>query len=227
MPDTVPIESIPHVVALRSILAGRKDFSGWDEVWKQNITPWDVGEAQPPLRNLIESKRLPLPTNGRALVPGCGRAYDALVIASTLGLDTTAIDISPTAVTAARGVLASVSSDGKEKVSIKEADFFAPVGEEDPRYDLIYDYTFFVAIPPAMRLSWGRQMSALANPGAYLITLVYPLGLDPEGGGPPHFVLPEHYDGPLQGWTKVISELPEVTRPSHVGKDFLMVWRKD
>lgn len=40
---------------------------------KAKVTPWDAGDLQPPLRDLLNSGELKLPTAGRALVPGCGR----------------------------------------------------------------------------------------------------------------------------------------------------------
>lgn len=36
-------------------------------------TAWDGGEAQPPLRELLESNAIDFAKIGRALVPGCGR----------------------------------------------------------------------------------------------------------------------------------------------------------
>lgn len=36
------------------------------------VTPWDAGDIQPPLQDLIESKEIEFPREGRALVPGCG-----------------------------------------------------------------------------------------------------------------------------------------------------------
>jgi hypothetical protein len=38
-----------------------------------DITPWDAGGVQPPLRDLLLSDQLDWPRKGRALVPGCGR----------------------------------------------------------------------------------------------------------------------------------------------------------
>lgn len=75
---------------LRAII-GKDAVSGWDNAWyvtvlgslelyymtywcrKANITPWDAGDVQPPLADLIKSGELHLPKTGRALVPGCGR----------------------------------------------------------------------------------------------------------------------------------------------------------
>lgn len=40
--------------------------------------PWDSqdGDVRPPLKELIEVKKFPIPTSGRAIVPGCGRGCE-------------------------------------------------------------------------------------------------------------------------------------------------------
>ena len=30
------------------------DHSSWDKAWKQNITPWDNGNTQPPLKQILQ-----------------------------------------------------------------------------------------------------------------------------------------------------------------------------
>ncbi|KAI0316991.1 S-adenosyl-L-methionine-dependent methyltransferase [Amylostereum chailletii] len=216
-------EKISHLRALIQ----EHGVAGWEETWKNKVTPWDAGKPQPALRALLESSELPLPTSGRALVPGCGRAYDAITIASVLGLQTLAVDISTTAVEAAKDLLLSSPEVPIGKISIQLVDFFAFEVPEDERFDLIYDYTFFVALPPTSRNDWGRKMTALAKPGAYLVTLVFPLGLSPSEGGPPFYVIPEHYDGPLEGWKKVLDKIPEVEEAGMRDKQRLVVWRKE
>ena len=54
-------------------LVKENPVNGWDEVWKIGITPWDSGDVQPALCDLIVSNELGLPKVGRALIPGCGR----------------------------------------------------------------------------------------------------------------------------------------------------------
>ncbi|KAF9221882.1 S-adenosyl-L-methionine-dependent methyltransferase [Gyrodon lividus] len=179
--------------------------NGWDNAWKAGVTPWDAGDVQPALRNLILSKELDLPKQGRAL------GYDATFIASNLGLDALAIDISPTAVQAAQ-----VFANGK--ASFKEADFFKLSASEEQKISLIYDHTFFEKL--------GRQISALLKRGGYLITLVYPLDL-PLAGGPPFHVKPEHYVDVLgEGWVKVLDKVPGKSTPTHMGRERLVVYRK-
>jgi len=201
--------------------------SGWDDAWKIGVTPWDAGDVQPPLRDLISSNELDLPKLGRALIPGCGRGYDASFIASHLGLDTLAIDISATAIQAARDHLDKSPLAADAKVSFEVADFFSLSVPDDQLFTLIYDYTFFVAIPPVRRSDWGKQISALLKPGGYLITLVFPLNLPEDGEGPPHPVKPEHYSVVLgNGWEKVLDKVPENSIPRHVGQERLIVYRK-
>lgn len=42
---------------------------GWENMWVEGRTLWDLGEATPIVVHLCETGSLP---NGRALVPGCG-----------------------------------------------------------------------------------------------------------------------------------------------------------
>ncbi|KAJ7637068.1 S-adenosyl-L-methionine-dependent methyltransferase [Roridomyces roridus] len=199
----------PEMVKLRSIV--NQDPSSWDQAWAQSVTPWDAGQSQPPLLEVLRSGEVEFPRSGRALVPGCGSGYDAISIASQLGLETLAIDISPLAVANATKLIS-------EGINVRFQD--------EEKFDLAYDYTFFVAIPPSRRVEWGAQMNALIKPGGYLITLVFPL--DPESdAGPPFFVRPDHYIEPLgSGWEKVVDRVPAESSPTHVNREHLIVWRK-
>jgi len=214
------------MVELARLLQENPD-SGWDDAWKAGVTPWDAGEPHPALRDLVLSKELDLPKQGRALVPGCGKGYDATFIASDFGLDTLAIDISPTALQAARDYFNN-RPEGlfHGKVSFEEVDFFKFSVPDEQKFSLIYDYTFFVAIPPTLRNDWGRQMSALLKRGGYLITLIYPLNL-PLLGGPPFHVIPEHYVDVLgEGWETVLDKVPQESIPTRVGRERLVVYRR-
>ncbi|KZP24654.1 S-adenosyl-L-methionine-dependent methyltransferase [Athelia psychrophila] len=210
-------------------IIGQDPTNGWDTAWQQNLTPWDRGNVQPPLRDLLVSDQVDWPRNGRALVPGCGRGYDPIFIAATLGLDTLAIDISPTAIKAANDLLAQTPlTDSKGTVAFRDADFFTLAPPQSELFDLIYDYTFFVAIPPARRVEWGQQMNKLVKKGGYLITLVFPLGIPKEcETGPPFRVEPVDYLEPLgPGWEKMVDKIPEVSFEANVGRERMVVWKK-
>ncbi|KAH8106222.1 S-adenosyl-L-methionine-dependent methyltransferase [Cristinia sonorae] len=200
---------------------------GWDKAWQAKTTPWDFGETQPALRELIESDAVKLPTSGTALVPGCGRGYDAIYLASKLDHFVLGVDISDTAINAANELLGS-NPALSERVKFAIDDFFnddLSVGGQKT-VDLVYDYTFFVAIPPQRRPEWGKRMAALVKPGGYLITLVFPID-PPQDYGPPWFVRPEHYEEVLgMGWEKVHDRVPENSAKTHVNRERMIVWRK-
>jgi len=192
---------------------------GWDAAWKNGLTPWDVGYSQPPLRDILTSGKVSFPTQGTALVPGCGTGYDAILIALQLGLHTTGVDISTTALVASAAL--------KEKTGIKNVEFKADnFFNLDGSFDLVYDYTFFVAIPPEMRPAWAKQMNKLVKPGGYLISLVYPM--DPlVETGPPYYVRPNHLVEELgEGWEKLIDEVPENSTEAHKGRESLLVLKR-
>ncbi|CAL1702271.1 unnamed protein product [Somion occarium] len=222
---TTSEEGLPMQEQVRRLIKESEGQGGWDKAWKLGVTPWDVGYVQPPLVDLLTAKQLEFPTSGRALVPGCGRGYDPIFIASTLGFDTLAIDISEAAVNAANELLAKSTLPSSGKVTFKLGDFFE-LSESDGQYDLIYDYTFFVAIPPVMRQEWGRKMSELLKPGGFLITLIFPID-PPQDYGPPFYVRAEHYVDVLgEGWERVVDEIPERSSEPHKGRERLVVWKK-
>ena len=69
-------------------------------------------------------------------------------------------------------------------------------------------------------------MTDLARPGAYLITLVFPLNQPKDDNGPPFYVESEHYDEVLHGWEKVLDEVPAVVQKGNEGRQRLVVWKK-
>ncbi|RDB15912.1 putative thiol methyltransferase 2 [Hypsizygus marmoreus] len=214
--------------ALRELIKA-DDPSSWDNAWKADITPWEAGDVQPPLRELIESGEVDFPQHGRALVPGCGSGNDVLYIASSLNLETMGIDVAPTAIEKAQENVASKHGAFGGNVKFDESDFFMlEVTSDAEKFDLIYDYTFFVAIPPSKRPEWGQQMSMLIKPGGYLVALVFPLNPPNHPPvGPPFFVRVEHYADVLgSAFVKVLDKEPGTSLPRHRGKEKIVVWRR-
>lgn len=97
------------------------DPKAWDQAWIDSTTPWDSNRPQPALVELLEGahngevkvadvKGNLVPVSqvipegaGTAVVPGCGRGYDAKVFAER-GLNSYGVDISSNAVAAANKV---------------------------------------------------------------------------------------------------------------------------
>jgi methyl halide transferase len=142
------VPSGPEAIkAMRKLMQEGNHSNPWDETWKANITPWDRhGSPQPPLIELFSSKAVSFPSSGKAIVPGCGRGYDALFLALQ-GYESVGVDISPTAVKAAREWLEKQpQSEASSRTSFKELDFFAFKPSEAEQFDIAYDYTFVVIL---------------------------------------------------------------------------------
>ncbi|KAL1706503.1 S-adenosyl-L-methionine-dependent methyltransferase [Schizophyllum commune] len=204
------------------------DPMSWDVAWRKNITPWLKEKPQPALREIVESGAVEMPRgkDKRALVPGCGLGNDVAYLAATLGVTSVGVEISPKGLDVAQEKWAHSDLKPEVRALMQShlADFFKMVGQ----YDLVYDYTFFVAIPPKRRAEWGRQMTALMRKNGLLLALVYPLQERDKGWGPPWFVRPEHYKEVLRAedWELVFDEMPRTSEGDHVGRERMMVWRR-
>jgi len=225
MASTSDFDRSEKVQRLRTLIA-EHGTDAWDKAWQENNTPWDSGRSEPPLLEALRSPYAIYRESGRALVPGCGRGYDTIHIASQLRYNTLGIDVSSSAVEEAKLHLESVHQDIAKLVSFQEADFFTFTVGEKERFDVIYDYTFFCALPPELRKDWGAKMSDLTVPGGYLITLAYPIDGNREGG-PPFSVSVDLYAdalGPL--WDKISDKLPDEGSLSHIGRERIVIWQK-
>lgn len=164
----------------------------WEKVWNKGLLPWSTSlekgtrfDVGGPSQLLVEAlKRIPKPPKGAsALVPGCGRAYDAIALAQH-GFDkVVAVDISQTACDAAEKELEGVEGEAKDKIEIACADFFK--FDHEP-FDLVWDCTFFCAIDPPTRQAWAEKTAALVKPGAVLVTCIFPIFKTSKAGGPPY-----------------------------------------
>jgi len=162
----------------------------WDTLWINEPMPrFDMRCASPCLiRYLAEGK---IPLTGRALVPGCGRGYDLLALATAAGAkwsEVLGMDLSPTGVTAAQAYIkeGEAEEDKKRTCRVEHSDFFEyTLSTYDEKFSFIYDYTFACAIPPHLREAWARQMRDLLVPETgVLMTLIYPIC--EKDGGPPY-----------------------------------------
>lgn len=61
--------------------------ASWETLWRQGITPWDLGGPTPVLRAELENnwqRFVPVERKLHALVPGCGSGYDLVTLAQHL-----------------------------------------------------------------------------------------------------------------------------------------------
>ncbi|GKT49140.1 putative thioredoxin reductase [Colletotrichum spaethianum] len=191
----------------------------WSGFWEEKYTPWDRGGPSLALLDLLTTRPdlVPPPlapagqepsNNNRptALVPGCGKGHDALLLAN-LGYDVLALDFSPTAIAEAKenqkaimarlGAGAEAAEDDLNVYTIRHpngaepgsvtwlsGDFFADSWLEEwgreKVFDLIFDYTFLCALPPTARPLWATRMATLLSSRGRLICLETAVGCNPE-----------------------------------------------
>ncbi|KAJ2308017.1 hypothetical protein IWW52_005954, partial [Coemansia sp. RSA 2704] len=120
---------------------------------------------------------------------------------------------------------AGISSD---LVDFQALDFFKFEVPES-KFQLAYDYTFFCALHPSMRASWGARYADVISPGGQLIALMYPLAKSDEDRncGPPFLLSEADYHKVLDDNFELIHVDPKCkTHDTRVGEEIITVWRR-
>lgn len=126
----------------------------WDLRYKARFAPWDAGRVPQRLRRFIASH-----PPARALVPGCGSAYEVRALAEA-GWQVLGIDFSAEAIAAARPVL------GPFEARVRQADFFGSLPEAP--FEFVYERAFLCALPRRLWAAWGARMAQVVAPGGWL-----------------------------------------------------------
>lgn len=144
----------------------------WANRYQSGTTPWDLGR---PHDELV--RRLPeLGPPGKALVPGAGRGHDAAALAAA-GWSVTAIDFAPVLTD---HLAQAVGPNGR--VVIGDVLDFSPPSP----VDLVFDHTFFCAIPPDRRPDFGRWVANAVRAGGRVASVVFPVDRPATEPSPPY-----------------------------------------
>jgi hypothetical protein len=198
-PTTMSVDrSKMHAVLAAS--GGPSVASGWGALWQSNLTGWDLGKFTAVLSAEFDAEVTAgrLNATGAALIPGCGSAYDARLLAQKGMSRVVGLDFAPEAIEKAKTVCADTN------VELICGDLMVPHATlHDGSMDFIFDYTCFCAIPPSSRPAWGQRLAGLLKSGGRLLTLAYPLAddhvaADPQAVGPPFPVSVAQYKQMLE-----------------------------
>ena len=202
----------------------------WENLWKAGIVPgqlFDKTSTNKALLSLIEKNEIP---QGRALVPGCGRGYDVISLASSSRYSV-GLDLCSEAIDAAESYYYSLPKESrppKDLVNFKAGNFFDLSADESEKFDFVYDYTFLCALDPTIREYWAQKMSDIIRVGGELLTLIYPI--DEHEGGPPFKVSLELVRDLLLpvGFEQMeLRMLPdELCHPGREGRSGIGRWRR-
>jgi 2-polyprenyl-3-methyl-5-hydroxy-6-metoxy-1,4-benzoquinol methylase len=160
--------------------AQKGDPTGWfDVLYKEaeegkSVVPWADRGASPGLLEFWSSH--PRATQGKkALVIACGLGDDAEQLASW-GFETTAFDISETAIQMAR------KRFPQSTVNYRVADLFQPPAEWERMFDFVFEANTVQALPAEIRAEAIRRIAAFVRPGGRVLAIVRGRESDePEG----------------------------------------------
>ncbi|TDN84699.1 thiopurine S-methyltransferase [Salegentibacter sp. 24] len=159
----------------------KRSFSSqfWSQRYQENRTGWDIGEISSPLKHYIdhlENHQL------KILIPGAGNAYEAQYLFEKGFKNVFVADISETP-------LKNLKSRFPDfpKNQILHLDFF----EIEDTFDLIFEQTFFCALPVASRLDYAKKSAELLKENGLQIGLLFSFPL--TGKGPPFGGSKEEY----------------------------------
>jgi SAM-dependent methyltransferase len=127
------------------------------------VVPWDRGTAHQLLTEWVQESH-PDGTGLTALVVGAGTGWDAELIAD-LGYDTTAFDISPSAIDAAR------RNHPDSKAQYVVADLLTPPAEWHRAFDLVVEIYTVQALPIALQPAAIKQVGEQVGPGGTLLVI--------------------------------------------------------
>jgi SAM-dependent methyltransferase len=191
----------------------------WEERFRAGFTPWDAGAAPPALLRWLATE----PARGRrALIAGCGAAYEAIAF-DAAGYLVLAIDYAPQAIARAAQLL----GPQRARRCLRQADFFS--FEAGP-FDLLYERAFLAALPPRLWRRWAHRCAELLRPGGALVGFFL---LDPAAGaprrGPPFAILRRELDDLLGTDLECVDDVDVPAGESiaaFAGRERFMRWRR-
>jgi SAM-dependent methyltransferase len=151
------------------------EVADWDSAYRGEAgfagpPPWNIGEPQPELAELIDCGRF----RSDVLDAGCGYAELSLALAAQ-GYTVVGIDLAPTAVAAA---IRAARERGLGSATFVQDDITTFTGY-DGRFNTIVDSTLFHSLPVDTRDAYLQSVHRAAAPGASLYMLVFATGAFP------------------------------------------------
>ena len=138
----------------------------WDEIYQHARAPWDIGRPQPAIVRLADAGELIEPI----LDSGCGSGEHAL-LAATMGLEVTGIDIARTAIEFARGKARqrglSVQFLVGDVLALREVDRL------EPPFRTVIDTGCFHTFANADRPVYASNLASVVEPGGVLHLLCF------------------------------------------------------
>ena len=138
----------------------------WDEAYRENNVPWDIGRPQPAILHIAEWGGLVEPV----LDSGCGSGEHAL-LAAGIGLEVTGVDVSQVAIERARAKARQRGLSAEFLVGDVLA--LEAVPRLEPPFRTVIDTGCFHTFANADRPLYASSLAAVTEPGAVLHLLCF------------------------------------------------------
>jgi SAM-dependent methyltransferase len=197
-----------HAASLAHAAIAAGDATGWfeqvyaDAAAGKTSVPWDRGRANELLVQWASGQYRDEPLReadgARALVVGCGLGEDAEYVAR-LGFATTAFDIAPTAIAAAR------SRFPGSPVDYQVADLLAPPLRWSQAFELVVESITVQALPDPPRAAALARLGEFVAPGGILIVIARRREPGAADSGPPWSLTRAEIDSIATGGLRQVS----------------------
>jgi SAM-dependent methyltransferase len=168
----------------------RRDLRAEFESAYTATPPWDIGRPQPAFAALAAEGQL----HGRLLDVGCGTGEHVLMAADA-GVDSTGVDIAPTAIRLARAKAKERGIDARFVVG--DACELDSLGEA---FDTVLDCGLFHVFDDADRTRFVASLAGVIRPGGRYFMLCFSEN-EPAGWGPRRVTQKDIRDAFSVGWT--------------------------
>ncbi len=189
----------------------------WEAHYQAGDMPWEKGAPSPGLVDFLGAERV----EGRVLAPGCGLGHDVRALAAQ-GAEVVGLDISPSAVEAAR----RVPTTGSERYEC--ADLFALPDHLRGASDWVWEHTCFCAIDLSQRHAYVEGVHSALRAGGKLLAIFYlDPGNDSPDEGPPFEVSLAELDRLFLPRFELLREwLPARAYPGREGREWMREMRR-
>lgn len=153
----------------------------WHERWAEKRTGWDLSGPHPLTSRLIEHvlKLSPEIISGRWLIPGCGRAHDAIPLLEAGASHVTGRDLVPMAIDEAKATY-----PGVKNLSLECGNIFDVQRGEEGIFDGIFDRAMLCALNGDDRARYVDSVTKLSRKGGIFASIPFATTSLPEAGPP-------------------------------------------
>lgn len=197
-------------------------MTDWENRYQLGETPWEKGQAAPPLVEFLTTHAPIAWGEGPVLVPGCGFGHDVRALAE-YGLPVLGLDLSPTAIEAAK------TYPQADAESYELGNFLDPAWPSGRHFSAIWEHTCFCAIDPSDRSIYVAAAARCLPTGGLIAGVFFltPFDHGSDRVGPPHGVALADLEAEFSPYfEKVDGWVPVTAYPGREGREWFGIFRR-